>query len=172
MAMAAIAPLASRPGVAASDPTHAAAGQELAGLFIQSCLSYAGDPVGVRAWAKRTGLPAVPEDARAAFLHGAPGQAFDGSSDAGKFVLVSSDDGLCSVATEQTTQQRAVDGLEADLRQIGIAFRLVIERDDPAISDIHDREYLATKAGRSWRILLATVEGDKGGHAMLTAAPE
>jgi hypothetical protein len=172
IALAAATALICHPARTASDPGHAAAGQELAGLFIQSCLSYAGDPLGVRAWAKRTGLPAVPEEARAAFLHGAPGQAFDGSSDAGKFVLVSSDDGLCSVATDQATQQRAVDALEADLRQIGIAFRLVIERDDRAISDIHNREYLATKAGRSWRILLATEKGDKGGHAMLTAAPE
>jgi hypothetical protein len=158
--------------MAADDPARPAAGQELAGLFMQSCLSYAGDPAGLRAWANRTGLPTVSEAARAAFLHGAPGQVFDGSSDAGKFVLVSSDDGLCSVATDRTTQQPAIDALEVDLRQTGIAFRLVIERDDPAIPDIHNREYLATRGGRSWRILLATVKDDKGGHAMLTAAPE
>jgi hypothetical protein len=157
--------------MAGDDPARADAATELAGLFMQSCLSYAGDPAGLRAWAKRTGLPAVPEPARAAFLHGAPGQAFDGSSDAGKFVLVSSDDGLCSVATDQTTQQPAVDALETGLRQAGIAFRLVIERDDATISTIHDREYLATRNNRSWRILLATVKGDKGGEAMLTSAP-
>ncbi len=89
-----------------------------------------------------------------------------------KFVLVSSDDGLCSVAADQAVQQSAIDALEDGLRQTGIAFRLVIERDDPAIAAIHDREYLATRNGRSWRILLATVKGDKGGQAMLTAAPE
>ncbi len=155
-------------------PALAASGAapQFTGLFMQSCLSFAGNPADLRAWASRTGLPAVPEPGRRAFLHGAPGQAFDGSSDAGKFVIVSADDGLCSVVAEQAVQQAAIDALEGDLRQAGIAFRLVIERDDPAIPAIHDREYLATRNGRSWRILLATVKGDKAGQAMLTTAPE
>ncbi|WP_428485295.1 NMCC_0638 family (lipo)protein [Rhodopila sp.] len=151
---------------------HADAAQELAGLFMQSCLPYAGDPAGLRGWAKRIGLPHAAEQARVAFLHGAPGEVFDGSNAVGKFVLVSSDDGICSALTDQSTQQPAIDALETDLRQGGIAFRLVIERDDKNIPAIHDREYLATKNGRSWRILLATVKGDKGGQAMITGAPE
>lgn len=170
---------AKPPAAAPTDPPHPAAASpapnpatEFAGLFIQSCLSYAGDAAALRAWATRTGLPAVPDPARAAFLHGAPGQAFDASSDAGKFVLVSSDDGLCSVVAQSSRPQPAIDALEGDLRQSGITFRLVIERDDAAIPEIHDREYLATRNGRSWRILLATVKDEAGGQAMLTAAPE
>lgn len=85
---------------------------------------------------------------------------------------MSSDDGLCSAATDQATQQSVTDALEAGFRRAGVAFRLVIERDDAQISDIHDREYLAAKDKRAWRILAATVKGDKGGEAMLTAAPE
>ena len=64
------------------------------------------------------------------------------------------------------------DALEAGLHRAGLAFRLVIERDDARISAIHDREYLATKNKRGWRILAATVKDDKGGEAMLTGAPE
>jgi hypothetical protein len=150
----------------------AAAEPQFAGLFMQSCLPYAGDPAGLRAWASRIGLPKVPDAARDAFLHGVPGQAFDATSDAGKFVVLSSDDGICSIVTDQAAQQPAIDGLETDLRQSGIAFRLVIERDDATIQAIHDREYLATRNGRSWRILLATVKDANGGQAMLTAAPE
>jgi hypothetical protein len=114
----------------------------------------------------------VPEQARAAFLHGAPGQAFDGSEAGVKLVLVSSDDGLCSAATDQATEQAVNDALEAGFRQAGLAFRLVIERDDANISAIHDREYLAARDKRGWRVLAATVKGDKGGEAMLTGAPE
>ncbi|MEA2775515.1 MAG: hypothetical protein QOF90_921, partial [Acetobacteraceae bacterium] len=40
------------------------------------------------------------------------------------------------------------------------------------VSSIHDSEYLAAKDKRGWRIVAATVKGDKGGEAMLTAAPE
>jgi hypothetical protein len=144
----------------------------LVGLFIQGCMPFAGNPAALRDWAARTGVPAVPEQARVAFLHGAPGQVFDGSTPDGKLVLVSSDDGICSVATDMAVQKAAADALEAAFRQAGVAFRLAIERDDRHIPNIHDREYLATKDGRGWRILLATVKDDKGGEAMLTAAPE
>ncbi|MDR3530936.1 MAG: hypothetical protein P4L90_10335 [Rhodopila sp.] len=135
-------------------------------------MPFAGNPPDLRDWAARTGLPPVPEQARTAFLHGAPGQVFDGSAADAKLVLISSDDGICSVATDQATQQQVSDALEAGFQQAGVTFRLVIERDDAHISAIHDREYLATKSGRSWRILAATVKDDKGGEAMLTAAPE
>jgi hypothetical protein len=144
----------------------------LAGLFMQSCLNYAGDPAGLRAWATGKGLPKVPEKARAAFLHGAPGQVFDASDNEGKFVVASADDGICSAVTNKVSQAAIVAALEGDLRAAGIAFRLVIERDDKTIPDIHDREYLATKNGRSWRILLATVKDPSGGQAMITGAPE
>jgi hypothetical protein len=126
----------------------------------------------LREWARHTGLPPVPEQARAAFLHGAPGQVFDGSAAEAKLVLVSSDDGLCSAVTDQATQQSVTDALEAGFQQAGLAFRLVVERDDKQIGEIHDREYLAARDKRGWRVLAATVKGDKGGEAMLTAAPE
>jgi hypothetical protein len=143
----------------------------MVGLFIQGCLEFAGNPPDLRAWAHRTGLPPVPEQARAAFLHGAPGQVFNGSTTDGKLVLVSSDDGQCSVVAERIVAQAGVDGLEAGFRQAGLAFRLVIERDDAHQSGVHHREYLAAKDGRGWRVLLATVNDPAGGTAMLTAAP-
>jgi hypothetical protein len=144
----------------------------MVGLFIQGCLEFAGNPPDLRAWASRTGLPPVPEQARAAFLHGAPGQVFDGSTPEGKLVLVSSDDGQCSVVAEKIAGPAGKEELEAGFRQAGMAFRLVIERDDPHLSDIHHREYLAAKDGRGWRVLLATVKDPEGGQAMLTGAPE
>jgi hypothetical protein len=151
---------------------HAGAADELVGLFIQGCLPFAGNAAALRDWATKTGLKPVPEQARAAFLHGAPGQAFDGSAADAKLVLVSSDDGICSVVTNQATEQQVTDALEAGFRQAGLTFRLVIERDDPRMSAIHDREYLVAKEKRGWRVLAATVKGDKGGEAMLTGAPE
>jgi hypothetical protein len=160
------------PGLLAPAAAQAGAPEELAGLFIQGCLPFAGDAAALRDWARRTGLPPAPEQARAAFLHGAPGQVFDGSAAEAKLALVSSDDGLCSAVTDRVTQQEVADALEAGMRQAGLAFRLAIQRDDASISTIHDREYLATKDNRGWRILAATVKGDTGGEAMLTAAPE
>jgi hypothetical protein len=159
-------------GVLVPMAAHAGAPEELAGLFIQGCLPFAGNAPALRDWAKGTGLPPVPETARAAFLHGAPGQAFDASAADAKLVLVSSDDGICSAVTDRATRSEVAEALEAGFRQAGLAFRLVIERDDAHVGEIHDREYLATREKRGWRILAATVKGDRGGEAMLTAAPE
>jgi hypothetical protein len=155
-------------------PAAAEAGgeDELVGLFIQGCVPFAGNAAALRAWAQQMGLPPVPEQARAAFLHGAPGQAFDGSAANAKLVLVSSDDGICSAVTDKATQHEIVTALEAGFQQAGLRFRLVTERDDAKVAEIHDREYLAAKDKRGWRILAAAVKDDKGGEAMLTAAPE
>jgi hypothetical protein len=151
---------------------RADAAQQMVGLFIQGCLQFAGNPPDLRAWAKRNGLPPVPEQARATFLHGAPGHVFDGSTPDGKLVLVSSDDGQCSVVAEKIVAQTGAEALEAGFHQAGLAFRLVIERDDPHQTGVHHREYLAAKDSRGWRVLLATTKDPAGGTAMLTAAPE
>ena len=160
-------------------PTQAAdlsPADQLAGLFIQGCMPFAGNPPALRAWAKTNGLPSLPDAATKAFLHGAPGQAFDASVPGAKLVLASSDDGLCSVVADKATSADVTQSLESGLKQAGAAFRLAIDRDDSTAKNLHYREYLATRAGRSWRILAATVNDTPGtiggGQAMLTAAPE
>jgi hypothetical protein len=139
---------------------------------MQGCLPFAGDPSGLRAWATRHRLAYVPEPARTVFLNGAAGQVFDASNPSGKFVVVSSDDGLCSCITDNVAAAGLTRALEDDLRQAGIRFRRVIERDDKRAPDLHYQEYLAELRGRIWRILVATVRDSKGGQGMLTAGTE
>ena len=134
-------------------------------------MEFAGDASALRDWAKQTGLPPVPEKARVAFLRGVPGQAFDGSTAEGRLALISADDGTCSAAAEQATQQAVIDAVEAGFRQAGLTSTLVTERDDTVLTAIHDRVYRVTKGKRSWQVLMATVSGGKGGQAMLTASP-
>jgi hypothetical protein len=153
------------PGTALAGPP-----EELSGLFLQTCLPYAGRPQALRQWATREKLPAVPDPARAAFLNGAPGQVFDASNSAGKFALLSSDDGICAVVTDQAGDLEVAQALERALGDAGIKFRLVIERDDKLNPKLHHREYLAAGTQRAWRLLAATVHDN--GQAMLTAAPE
>jgi hypothetical protein len=153
-------------------PALAGPAEELSGLFLQSCLPYAGQPAALRQWATRAKLPEVADPARAAFLHGAPGKVFDASNGAGKFALLSSDDGICAVLTDKAGDQETAQALESALGNAGIRFRLVVERDDKPDPKLHHREYLAAAHGQAWRILAATVHGSVPDHAMLTAAPE
>lgn len=143
----------------------------MVGLFVQGCMPFVGDAKALRDWAGKIGLPPVPAQAALAFLHGAPGQVFDGSNASGKFVLISSDDGLCSVATDKVTEPALRDALEAGLTKAGLAYRLVVQRDDKTESAIHDREYLAAKGKTGWRVLMAAVR-DGQGQGMLTAGAE
>ncbi len=163
--------LAGLPAHAESVPAMGAATQ-LAGLFIQGCLPFAGAPAALRNWAHQFGLAELPEPARRIFLHGAPGTAFDASAQGDKLVLVSSDDGICSAVTNLAPGAAVATALEDDLRRTGVAFRLAIARDDKHAAGVHYREYLAAKAKSAWRILAATVNDPQGGQAMLTAAPE
>jgi hypothetical protein len=135
-------------------------------------MEFAGNPPDLRAWAKKNGLVEAPEAIRHAFLHNASGEVFDGSTPDTKLALISADSGLCSVATDQVRGDAVTAALEAGLQQAGLRFRLVVQRDDKVNPKIHEREYLAAKDGRGWRILEATVEDDAGGEAMLTAGPE
>ena len=153
-------------------PAQADRAQELAGLFMQGCLPYAGNPAALRRWASGNKLAYVPEPARGVFLNGAPGQVFDASNASGKFVVVSSDDGLCSCVGDTVVGDALVRAVEDDLKQAGIGFRRVIDRDDRRAAELHYNEYIAGLHGRVWRILIATVRDPKGGHAMLTAGPE
>lgn len=117
-------------------------------------------------------MPDVPNPARDAFLHGAAGRVFDGSAADAKLVLVSSDDGICSVVTDRAATGQVTEALEAGFGKAALRFRFVVERDDPAAKDIHHREYLVAKGKLGWRVLAATVNESAGGQAMLTAAPE
>jgi hypothetical protein len=156
--------------LAAAGPAEDAPSQ-MVGLFVQGCMAHAGDAASLRGWAERLKLPVVAPQAALAFLHTAPGQVFDGSNASGKFVLVSSDDGLCSVVTDQVTEPALRDALEAGLTQAGLTFRLVVQRDDKTEATIHDREYLAAKGKTGWRVLMAAVK-DGAGQGMLTAGVE
>ena len=135
--------------------------------------------VGATVWMSYNGgtVPLAPRPIRpVGWLDGAAGKVFDASNAAGKFVLLSADDGVCAVITEQAGERETVKGLEDALRGARAMFRMVIERDDKLNPALHHREYLATKGNRAWRILIATKRdgkaGETPGRAMLTAAPE
>jgi hypothetical protein len=157
-------------GVAQASPADNA--KQLAGLFMQSCVQFVGNRTGLRDWAHRTGLADLPEPARAAFLHGAPGMVFDASNASGKFVLISDDAGGCSAIAALANGPALFGALEDDLRQTGIGFKLRREDDDPEEKRLQHREYAAWQGSQKWRIVAGTVRDRQGGQAMLTANPD
>jgi hypothetical protein len=143
--------------------------KQVAGLFMQSCLRFAGDRDGLRAWARTTKLQELPPTGQDYFLHGLAGVVFDASTKDGKFVLVSEDGGSCSVLAETASGPSVVTDLEQDLKDAQITFKITSDRDDAVEKALRHREYTASKGDHGWLLLVSTVKGDAGGEVMLTA---
>jgi len=153
-------------------PTRADSADQLVGLFMQACLPFAGDTAGLRKWAARIGLQALPPGGQAAFLQGQPGLAFDATNTEGKFVVISGDGGACAAVADRGAPARTTTGLEQALGAAGFGFVVTADRDDSQERALHYREYRARKGGRAWRIVLSTGAPDSGAHPMLSATPE
>jgi hypothetical protein len=152
----------------ADDPQTVNAGQ-VAGLFMQSCIPFAGDKEGLRAWAKKTDLKELPAEVAESFLYGLPGVVFDASNQDGKFVLVSEDGGSCSAIAEIASGSSVLTDLEQDMTTAKITFKVTSEKNDTEEKTLEHREYLATQGDRGWLLLVSTVKDSNGGQAMLTA---
>ncbi len=142
----------------ADDPPMVNA-QQVAGLFMQSCIQFAGDKDGLRTWAKKTGLKELPADVADDFLYGLPGVVFDASNKDGKFVLVSEDGGSCSAVAEIASGPTVISDLEQAMNAAKITFKVTAEKNDAEEKTLKHREYLATQGDRGWLLLISTGEG-------------
>lgn len=155
--------------VRADDTSDASNAKQVAGLFMQSCIQFAGDKEGVRNWAKQTGLQELPASVEGQFLYGLPGMVFDASNKDGKFVLVSEDGGSCSAIAQAANGTRVIADLEQDLNAARIAFKVTSEKSDAEEKNLRHREYMATQGDRGWLLLVSIVKDPSIGQAMLTA---
>jgi hypothetical protein len=166
--VAVCATIASTTCAHADDPPNVAA-KQVAGLFVQSCVQFAGDRDALREWAKKTGLQALPPSVQDRFLYGLPGVVFDASNKDGKFVLISEDGGSCSVVAEMANGPGVISDLEKNLNDAKISFKVTAEKVDSEEKSLNHREYQASQGDRGWLLLVSTVKDPVGGQAMLTA---
>ncbi len=156
----------------AAAPAHADEAAQAVGLFMQSCVRFAGDTAGLRRWASETGLKPLPPGGQAAFLQHQRGIAFDATNAEGKFVVVSGEAGSCSTVAERADAARLTSDLGQALQQAGMGVTGGAEADDPIDRKLHHREYRVRKAERMWNVVLSTGSADSGAHPMLTILPE
>jgi hypothetical protein len=154
---------------ARSDDAPNAAASQVAGLFTQSCIQFAGDAAGLRAWADGTGLKALSAEAQKYFLHNLSGIVFDASNRQGKFVMISYDGGSCSVVAQLASGPVAIADLERDMNDARIAYKMTGEKSDPDERSLKHREYLASLGQREWLLRVSTVK-NAAGQVMLTAS--
>jgi hypothetical protein len=170
-ALASTVPGARASDPAVADPAATDAAAQVVGLFMQSCVRFAGDPAGLRAWAPKAGIQPLPAQGQQAFLYGLPGVVFDASTKSDKLVLISENEGACSTMSESASGPLVVKTLEQLMRQAHIDFTLTHEDDDQQEKTLHHREYNASQGNRHWEMLISTVVGAAPGEVMLTTSP-
>lgn len=150
-------------------PTRAdVAARQVASLFVASCVHYAGNPAALRAWAGKIGLPALPDPGQAGFLKGAAGKVFDASNPAGKYVLISHDEGGCFVLADAVNTAELVRSTEAALASAAINAVLDGDRADLGDTGMRHRNYHAALGQRSWTMVISYGPG-RPDQAMLSA---
>jgi hypothetical protein len=144
---------------------------QIVGLFMQSCVHFVGNAMGLREWAIHTGLQPLPPEGQQAFLYGLPGQVFDASTANGKLVVISENSGACSAMAESASGAAVVKTLEQVMQLSHIDFTMTREDDDTKERVLHHREYTAAVGGHQWEMLVSTVKGGAPGEVMLTTSP-
>jgi len=161
--------LAARPAAAQQPSRLDVAARQAAALFMASCVQFAGHPAALRAWAAQTKIPVLPAPGQAGFLKGAPGTVFDASNPAGKYVVISLDDGGCLVAAEAVNSAELVRATEAALAQAAITAVLDGDRADITDEKMRHRTYNAAAGARGWTMVISFGPGQPA-QAMLSAA--
>jgi hypothetical protein len=165
------APTPAAPTPAApTDPAAADSAAQVVGLFVQSCVRFAGDPSGLRAWAPKAGMQPLPAQGQQAFLYGLPGVVFDASTKSDKLVVISENEGACSAMSESASGPLVVKTLEQVLQQAHIDFTMTHEDDDQQEKTLHHLEYTASQGDRHWQMLISVVKGTAPGEVMLTTS--
>ncbi len=157
-----VAPASGQTGMANPD-----SGQ-VAGLFLQSCMKYAGNAARLREWVSAHRLPQLPADQAAAFLGSlGAGEVYGASNASGKHALVSYDSGACRVLALSGNASDIQTTLLALLRGQGVTVVPVLARAKPDGSSSQDL-FEATLGPRHWRVSITA----KPHAASPGAAPE
>jgi hypothetical protein len=167
------APGPGAPGGAPGQGTPAPNGaQQVVGLFMQSCVHFAGDAQGLRNWLAQQQVPQMQQQISAMFLTGRPGVAYDASVPGERLAVVSANDRSCSAYADMADPAATVATLEAALRQSGISARLQGAPPDQQDPTLQHREYAATIAGHRFLILTTTTTAPNKVQAALTLRPQ
>jgi len=164
------------PTVTSAQPSAGAPAQtpdpadQLVGLFGATCLHFNGDPAAIRGFLTQQGAPAMPAQARDAFLAGRPGQVFDTSVPGINLALVSLDNGGCEAVVEKASAAAVKAALEASAREVNVPLTPLGSQAETLPNGVGHSAYLLVNGGRQLHVLLATAPTPP--EAVLVLAPK
>ncbi len=141
------------PGGAQPVPNGA---DQLVGLFGATCLHFAGDTAGLRAFLAQQGAPVMPDQARTAFLAGRAGQAYDVSVPNVNLALVSLDNGVCEAVVEKANPAEILPTLQQSAQEAHVTVQNLGVQADKKGNGVNHVALLLTSNGKQMHVLVST----------------
>ena len=152
--------LAQAPAPGAQPPTGAQptpnGADQLVGLFGATCLHFAGDTAGLRAFLTQQGAPVMPDQARTAFLAGRTGQAYDVSVPNVNLALVSLDNGVCEAVVEKAEPSEILPTLQRSAQEAQVNVQNLGTQADKTGKGIEHTALLLTSGAKKMHVLVST----------------
>lgn len=161
------APAGGQPPAGQAIPNGA---DQLVGLFGATCLHFAGDTAGLRAFLTQQGAPAMPQQARDAFLAGRAGQVFDVSVPNTNLALVSLDDGGCEAVVDKANPAEVVPTLRQSAQEAHVTIQDLGAQADKSGKGLTHSAFLLTSGGKPMHVLVSTAPMPP--QAVLTFVPK
>jgi hypothetical protein len=161
---------APAPAKAPGQPqTPANPADQLVGLFGATCLHFAGDTAGLRAFLTQQGAPAMPAQARDMFLANRKGQVYDASVPGVNLALVTLDDGGCEAVAEKAARAEVLSTLQQAATEAKVPLTPVGAQEDGP-NGVQHSAYTLVAAGKQMHILVSTAPAPP--QAVITLAPK
>lgn len=168
---ACIALIAFGSDIARADDQQVRGADQAVGLFMQSCVQFAGKVQEMRTWLNQQAIPRLNPQLTAIFLHSRPGIGYDASNkEAGRLALTSEDNGVCTAYAERSDNAELIRFLETTLRIANIVPKLLGEHDDARAASLHHRNYVLTIDGQLYTMVVSTDSVENKVQAFVTLA--
>ena len=126
---------------------------QVVGLFVQTCVKFAGYPRGLQQWVAAHHLPQLSGNQAAVFLGMAPGEAFAANTKSGEHVLDLFSNGLCGVIAKSDKEEDVYNMLLSSFTKHHLSVKQVDANSHLNVSSITHRLNLSSKT-RSWTIYI------------------
>jgi hypothetical protein len=144
---------------------------QVVGLFGATCLHFAGDVAGLRAFLQQQKAPPMPQAARDAFLAGRQGEVYDVSYKTVKLALVSLNDGACEAVADQAESQKVLSLLTQAARENNVPLTPLGSQASPKDRPgVQQTAYGLNLDGHMMHILVSTAASPP--QAVLTLVPK
>ena len=154
----------------ADSPEQRRGTRALANAAGRYCLHFAYSQQDLRAALVESGMPALPADKTALLLQGKPGLGYNGSWDGVRVVVLSADDGACTVLAGPVVERWVWNGLENQLRYGSREFRLWGDSTEAGPPAYRHRSYRWAGGARLFLVRISTPVGDASLPASISVA--